>query len=43
MYGLFIESIMPVTNDEEIKENMYPVIIFMLFNETNKSLFVYYK
>ena len=43
VYGLFIESIMLVTNDEEINENMYPVIIFMLFHETNKSFFVFYK
>ena len=34
MYGLFLESI--TTNDAEIKDNMYPVNIFMLLHETNK-------
>ena len=32
--GLFLESI--TTNGEEIKDNMYPVNIFMLLHETNK-------
>ena len=34
MYGLFLESI--TTNDEEIKDIMYPLYIFMLLHETNK-------
>ena len=34
MYGLFLESI--TTNDEGIKDNMYPVNIFMLLHEKNK-------
>ena len=34
MYGLFLESI--TRNDEEIKDIMNPVNIFMLLYETNK-------
>ena len=33
-YGLYLESI--TANDEEIKDIMYPVNIFMLLHETNK-------
>ena len=34
VYGLLLESI--TTNDEEIKDNMYPMNIFRLLHDTNK-------